>query len=66
MAARKSHTAPAQSAADTQKRAEEATRMRVKCLEIASSVQTMSTSSRSLIASADKIFQYAKTGEIGE
>jgi len=65
MAARKTQQNAAPDA-DRQKRADEDARLRIKCLEICSTVQTLRTNPVSIILGADKIFQYAKTGRIPE
>lgn len=65
MAAKKSQQNAAPDA-DKQKRADADERLRVKCLEIISTVQTLRTTPLSIIAGADKIFQYAKTGKIAD
>ncbi len=62
MAAKKSQQNAAPDV-DKQKRADADERLRVKCLEIVSTVQTLRTNSISIITGADKIFQYAKTGK---
>lgn len=63
MAARKNlqNAAPA---VDKQKKADEDARLRVKCLEISATVQTLRTNANTIIAGADRIFQYAKTGKL--
>ena len=68
MAARKTGDAALatqeKAAALKQKKADEDARMRIKCLEIASTVQTLRTNALSIIHSAETIFAYAKTGKL--
>lgn len=52
--------------AEKQKRTDEDARIRIKCLEIASSVQTIRTNAMTIIQASDKIFGYVKTGKMPE
>ncbi len=63
MAARKSQQNAAPDV-DKQKREDADERLRVKCLEISSTVQTLRTTAISIIAGAEQMFKYSKTGKL--
>ena len=65
MPARKTQQ-PVVSDADMQRQTEAARKLRLECMKIAASMQTVITKADGLIIAADKLVKYANTGKVEE